>query len=59
MSRARSVPYLEFLVAAEEQHIDCLYLIDVSMPLEFLPHFGPQLGYGHVERVHGLDLGSL
>ena len=54
-----SVVYLELLMTVEQQHIYCFELIHVSMPLEFLPHFRSKRGYGHVQRVHGLDFGSL
>jgi hypothetical protein len=53
------LPYLELLVTVEQQHIHRLELIHVSMPLELLPHLRPKCRYGHVERVHGLHLGSL
>jgi hypothetical protein len=51
--------YLKLLMTVEQQHIYCFELIHVSMPLEFLPHFRPKRRHGHVQRVHGLDFGSL
>lgn len=51
--------YLELLVAVEQQHVDRLELVDVSVALELLAHLGPQLGHGHAERVHVLDLRGL
>lgn len=51
--------YLELLVAVEEQHVDGPELVYVSVALEFLAHLGSQLGDGHAERVHVLDLRGL
>ena len=56
---SRFLYYLELLVAVHEQHVHRLQLRHVSVPLELLPYLGADGGDGHVERVHGLDLGSL
>lgn len=53
------MPYLELLVAVEQQHIHRLQLRDISVPLKLLSDLGADGGDGHVERVHGLDLGRL
>lgn len=50
--------FLVFLVGLEEQDVDCVQLSDVTVSLEFLSHLCPDGGDGHVQRVHGLDLGS-
>lgn len=42
-----------------EKHIDCLHVVDVSVLLEFLSDLRPDLRNGHVQGVHGLDLGAL
>jgi hypothetical protein len=34
-------------------------LADVAVLLELLADLGADGGYGHAERVHGLDLGGL
>ena len=46
-------------MAVEEQHVDGPELVYVSVALEFLAHLGSQLGDGHAERVHVLDLRGL
>lgn len=50
---------LELGVALEKKHINDLQLADVAVLLEFLADLGTDGGYGHVQRVHGLDLGGL
>lgn len=46
-------------MAFVDQDVDGLDLCDVAVALEFLPHLGADSRDGHVEGVHGLDLGSL
>lgn len=51
--------HLELGVAVVDEDVDGLELRDVAVALELLPHLGPDGGNGHVEGVHGLDLGGL
>lgn len=51
--------YLVFLVRVEEEDIDSVELLDVSVSLEFLSHLCSDGRNGHVERVHLLDLRGL
>jgi hypothetical protein len=46
-------------VAVEKQHVDRLDLVDVAVSLKLLAHLGAERRDGQVQRVHGLDLGSL
>jgi hypothetical protein len=46
-------------VRLEQQHVDRLQLLHVSVSLELLPYLCADGGDGEVERVHGLDLGCL
>ena len=50
---------LELSVALVEQHINSVQLANIAVLLEFLTDLGTDSGYGHVQRVHGLDLGGL
>jgi hypothetical protein len=50
---------LELGVALVEQDINNGDLADVAVLLELLADLGADGGYGHAERVHGLDLGGL
>jgi len=52
-------PYLELLVAVEKQHVHRIQLRDISVPLKLLSDLCADGGDGHVERVHGLNLGRL
>jgi len=45
-------------MALREQDVDRLYVVDVSVFLKLLPYFRADLGDGHVQGVHGLDLGT-
>jgi hypothetical protein len=51
--------YLEFGMAVVDKDIDSLELCDVAVALELLPHLGANGRDGHVQGVHGLDLGCL
>lgn len=51
--------YLEFDVAVVDEDVGGLELRDVAVALKLLPHLGADGGDGHVEGVHGLDLGGL
>lgn len=51
--------HLVFLVRVEEEDIDSLQLLDVTVSFELLSHLCADGRDGHVERVHLLDLGSL
>ena len=42
-----------------DEDVDGLELCDVAVALELLPHLGANGRDGHVQGVHGLDLGSL
>lgn len=46
-------------MGVEEEDIDSLQLLDVTVSLELLSHLCADGRDGHVERVHLLDLGSL
>ena len=46
-------------MALVEQDIDSIQLANVAVLLEFLADLGTDGGYGHVQGVHGLDLGGL
>lgn len=46
-------------MALEQQHINGAELLDVAVLLEFLTNLGADGGDGHVQGVHGLDLGGL
>lgn len=46
-------------MALEEQDVNSGELANVAVLLELLADLGADGGYGHVERVHGLDLGGL
>ena len=46
-------------MAFVDQDIDGLELCDIAVTLELLPHLGADSRDGHVQGVHGLDLGSL
>jgi hypothetical protein len=50
---------LELGVALVEQNINNVQLADVAVLLELLANLGTDDGNGHVQRVHGLDLGGL
>lgn len=50
---------LELGVALEDQNVNSRELADIAMLLELLADLGANGGYGHVQRVHGLDLGGL
>jgi hypothetical protein len=50
---------LELSMALEEQHVNGGELANVAVLLELLADLGADGGYGHVQRVHGLDLGGL
>lgn len=50
---------LELGVALHEQHIDCLYIIDVSVFLKLFSHFRSDSGNRHVEGIHLLDFRAL
>ena len=50
---------LVFLVCVEDQDIESLELLDVSMSLVLLSDLGSEGGNGHVQRVHLLNLGAL
>lgn len=50
---------LELGVALVEQNINDAQLADVAVLLELLADLGTDDGNGHVQRVHGLDLGGL
>lgn len=54
-----STTNLKLHVALHEQHVNCAKLIDVSVFLKLLSHFRSDLGYGHIEGVHLLYLGTL
>jgi hypothetical protein len=51
--------YLEFGMAVVDKDVDGLELCDVAVALELLPHLGANGRDGHVQGVHGLDLGCL
>lgn len=51
--------YLVLGVGVEEQDVDGLELLDVSVTLKLLSHLGSDGGNGHGERVHLLNLGGL
>ena len=51
--------YLEFGMAFVDEDVGSLELRDVAVALELLPHLGANGGDGHVQGVHGLDLGCL
>ena len=59
MGTASMHPYLEFGMAFVDEDVGSLELRDVAVALEFLPHLGANGGDGHVQGVHGLDLGCL
>lgn len=46
-------------MALKQQHIDNRQLAHVAVFLELLADFRPDGRYGHIQRVHGLDLGRL
>ena len=46
-------------MAVVDEDIDGLELCDVAVALELLPHLGANGRDGHVQGVHGLDLGCL
>jgi len=50
---------LIFLVRVEDQDIDGLELLDISVPLELLPDLGANGRNRHVQGVHLLDLRRL
>lgn len=51
--------YLEFGMAFVDEDVGGLELGDVAVALELLPHLGADGRDGHVQGVHGLDLGCL
>ena len=51
--------YLELGVAVVDEDVGGLQLGDVAVTLELLPHLGANGRHGHVQGVHGLDLGCL
>ena len=51
--------YLEFGMAFVDEDVDSLELCDVAVALKLLPHLGADGRDGHVQGVHGLDLGCL
>lgn len=46
-------------MALEEQDIHHAHLVDITVLLKLLADLGADGGNGHVQRVHGLDLGGL
>lgn len=50
---------LIFHMTLHYQHVHRLYIVDVSMFLEFLTQFRSNLGYWHVQGVHLLDFRTL
>lgn len=50
--------FLELGVALVEQNINDAQLANVAVLLELLADLGTDDGYGHVQGVHGLDLGG-
>jgi hypothetical protein len=46
-------------MAVVDKDVDGLELCDVAVALELLPHLGANGRDGHVQGVHGLDLGCL
>lgn len=46
-------------MALEEEHIHNLQLADVAVLLKLLADLRADGGHGHVQGVHGLDLGGL
>lgn len=50
---------LELGVALVEQNINDVQLANVAVLLELLADLGTDDGYGHVQGVHGLNLGGL
>lgn len=50
---------LKLGVALEKEHIHYLQLTNIAVLLELLADLGADGGHGHVQRVHGLDLGGL
>jgi hypothetical protein len=58
-SKDRKSTNLELGVALEQQDIYGTELLHVAVFLELLANLGADGGYGHVQRVHGLDLGGL
>jgi hypothetical protein len=57
--RMNSGTNLELGVALVEQDVNNGDLADIAVLLELLADLGADGGYGHAERVHGLDLGGL
>lgn len=51
--------YLKFGMAFVDEDVGSLELRDVAVALELLPHLCANGGDGHVQGVHGLDLGCL
>jgi hypothetical protein len=46
-------------MAVVDKDVDSLELCDIAVALELLPHLGANGRDGHVQGVHGLDLGCL
>ena len=46
-------------MAVVDEDVNGLELRDVAVALELLPHLGANGRDGHVQGVHGLDLGCL
>ena len=46
-------------MAVHDEDVGSLELRDVAVTLKLLPHLGADGGDGHVEGVHGLNLGGL
>lgn len=50
---------LELLMRVEQQHVNCLELLHVSMSFKLLSDLCSYVGNGHVEGVHLLDFRAL
>lgn len=50
---------LKFHVTLHYQYVHCLYIVDISVFLEFLTQFRSNLGHWHVQGVHLLDFRTL